>query len=288
MSVRDLCLASIAILILGINNVAIKIAVGIAPALVVTGLRFVVVGLILVWIFPFPRQLWRPILGLSVIQGLLHHGLMFVALEDVDVAVAAIIIQLGSPFATIFAWVLLREGFGWRRSLGMLIAFAGVMVLAGQPDVWTTNVSVLLLVVSAMAWGYANVHVKSMGAIDILQVTAWMSIFAAPQLLISSWLLESGQIDALMSAPVLFWGCILYISLGATVIGYGIWYYLLRQYSVSQIVPFALVQPVIGVVSGVLILGETVTWEKAFGGVIVLAGVAIIQIRSSRPVSNTD
>ncbi len=288
MSPRDLILATFAVLVLGVNVAVIKLAVGMVPPLLVTGLRFVVVGLALAWIFPFPRQFWRPVLALSVIQGSIHHGLMFIAFEGVDAVVAAIVIQLGSPFAAIFAWIILGERFGWRRSLGMITAFLGVVILAGQPDVWSANVSVMLLVISAMAWGYANVHVKRMGDINIFQLTTWMSVFAAPQMLLSSWLFETGQWDAIATAPWMFWACILYVSLGATVIGYGIWYYLLRQYSVSHIVPFALVQPVIGVLSGVLMLGETLNWQKVVGGMVVLFGVAVIQIRASRSVATAD
>ena len=282
MTFRDLILASLAVVVLGVNIVAIKLAVGFAPPLLVTGLRFLAVGLALAWFFPFPKQLWRQVLVLSVVQGLIHHGLMFIAFEGVDAVVAAIIIQLGSPFAVIFAWVILGEKFGLWRTTGMSIALACVVVLAGQPDVWSANTSVLLLVISVMAWGYANIHVKRMGDINILQVMTWMSVFSAPQLLLSSWVMETGQWDAIVAAPLLFWGCVLYVSLGATVTGYGIWYYLLREYKVAQIVPFALLQPVVGVLAGIFILGETLSWEKATGGVIVLFGVAIVQIRSSR------
>ena len=121
-----------------------------------------------------------------------------------------------------------------------------------------------------------------MGAVDALQVTVWMSVFAAPQVLISSWVLETGQWQAVVAAPASFWLYLAYTALGATVVGYGIWYYLLRHHTVGQIVPFSLMQPVIGVVSGMLILGEELTWHKLVGGILVLTGVAIIQIRSAK------
>ncbi len=282
MTPRDFSLAVFSILVLGINIPIVKIAVDQVSPLLVTGLRFALVGAVLAWIFPFPRQQWRGVLMLSVVQGLLHHGLMFTGMVGVDAVVAAIVIQLGSPFAVIFALVLLGERFGLFRSVGMLIAFSGVIILTGEPTVWQANLFVLLLVVSAMAWGFSNIQIKRMGAVDALQVTVWMSVFAAPQLLIASLFLETGQWQAVTEAPLLFWGCLLYTALGATVVGYGIWYYLLRQYSVSQIVPFSLTQPVIGVVSGMIILGETLSLHKVIGAMIVLTGVAIIQIRSAR------
>ena len=78
------------------------------------------------------------------------------------------------------------------------------------------------------------------------------------------------------------WAGLLYMSLGATVIAYGIWCDLLARYDVIQIVPFALLNPVMAVTAGVLLLGESFSWQKVMGGIIVLAGVAIIQIRWRR------
>lgn len=280
MSPRDLALAAFAILVLGINVPVVKVIVGLAPPVFVTGLRFVLVGLVLSWFFPFPKRHWRQVVILSVVQGVLHHGIMFLGTAGVDATVAAIVLQLGSPFALIAAWLILHERFGPVRLAGMIGAFAGVLILVGEPAVWQANVSVMLLVVSSMAWALANIQIKKMGAVDALQMTVWMSVFAAPQLLVVSWVFETGQWDAVVSAPWIFWACLIYTALGATVIGYGLWYHLLRRYDVSQIVPFSLMQPVVGVLSSVLLLGDVLTANKVIGGIVVLIGVAVIQMRS--------
>lgn len=288
MKLRDLFLAAFAVLVLGVNFVAVKTAVGYIPPLFLTGVRFSLVAVVLVWFFPLPRGMWFPIFIFSLAQGLLHHGLMFTGMVGMDAAITAIVMQLCTPFAAGFAWIMLGERFGWRRSSGVAIALFGVSLIAGQPEIWQANLSLVLLVFSAMCWGYASVYVKRLGNINILQVTAWMAVFATPELFIASAFLETGQFDALMNAPSIVWFCLAYMSLGATVLGYGIWYYLLQHYDVAQIIPFALLNPVIGVVSSIVLLGEVVTWEKAIGGVIVLVGVAIIQLRWHRVVAPAD
>lgn len=290
MSLRDLVLVSIATLLFGVNMVAIKLAVGYAPPIFVTALRFAVVAGVLVWFFPpwkLPKTLWVGVIVFSVVQGLLHHGALYIGLVGIDAAVGSILLQLGTPFAVIFAWVLLGEKFGWRRGLGMGVAFLGVAVLIGQPEVWSASYHVAIMVLSALCWGFVNVYMKRLGKVNILQLTAWYAFFAVPQLLITSAIFETGQIDAMMAAPLDFWLLVCYMGLGSSVVAYGIWYYLLGQYSIAQMIPFALLNPVIGTVSGVLLLGEIMTFEKIMGSVIVLLGVAFIQFRGNAKRSIT-
>lgn len=288
MTFRHALLALASVIVLGINVVAIKVAVTHVPPLFVTGLRFALVGLLLVWFFPVPRGQWTGIMIFSVAQGLVHHGLMFIGMTGVDAAVGAIVMQLCIPFAAIMAWFLLGEHFGWKRMAGIAVSFLGVVILAGEPQVKSAAFYVVILLLSATAWGYANIHIKRMGDINILQITAWMSLLATPELMLASAMLESGQWEALLAAPPVMWVCLLYMSLGATVIAYGIWYKLLARYDVTQIVPFALLNPVTAVIAGVVILDEALTWRKVVGGIIVLAGVAIIQMRWRRAVVATD
>lgn len=282
MPFRHILLALFSVLVLGVNVVAIKVAVTHVPPLFITALRFSLVGLALVWFFPVPRGQWRNIFIFSVAQGLVHHGVMFIGMTEVDAAVGAIVMQLCTPFAALMAWVLLDEHFGWRRSVGIAVSLLGVGVLAGEPEVQSATLYIGILLLSAAAWGYANIHIKRMGTINILQITAWMSLFAAPELFLASFIWEEGQWVALIDAPVTMWASLLYMSLGATVIAYGIWYKLLARYDVVQIVPFALLNPVMAVVASVLLLDESLAWQKIVGGIIVLAGVAIIQVRWRR------
>ena len=73
---------------------------------------------------------------------------------------------------------------------------------------------------------------------------------------------------------------IAYTAIAANIISHGGWYYLQRIYPVSLVSTVLLLAPIFGVVMGVLILDETLSWRFVLGAVVTLAGiVAIITAR---------
>ena len=59
-------------------------------------------------------------------------------------------------------------------------------------------------------------------------------------------------------------------------LAYAIWYGLLRRHRVDQVIPFSLLMPVVGVLSGMLLLGEKITLNELGGGAVVMAGLAVV------------
>ena len=136
-----------------------------------------------------------------------------------------------------------------------------------------------MVIAASGVWAVANIQVKRLKRIDGLALNAWISLLATPQLLLASWVLEDGQMAALANAGWLEWGTIAYMSGVVTVIGYGIWYYMIGKYATNQTMPFTLLVPLVGVLSGVLVLGEPMSWTIVIGGAATLGGVAIIVLR---------
>jgi len=66
------------------------------------------------------------------------------------------------------------------------------------------------------------------------------------------------------------------------VFGHGAFYWLLRRYDASLIAPLTLMAPLVGVISGVALLGDEITWQLVTGGLMALAGVGIVAARRSR------
>ena len=270
------------IFFLGTNFVAVKYGVSQFPPVFMVALRFTIVAAVLIWIAGPPGEKIKHIIGLSVTMGLIHFTLFFAGISGVDAAVAAIVFQLGVPFSVLLAWLLIGDRFGWRRSIGMVVAFAGVVILVGGPKSPSSLWHVFLVFASAAAWGLGAVQIKKMGPINVFKLGAWMAVFAVPQLYLATFLLESGQFEAVQNADWKGWVSVFYAAIGSSIIGYGLWYYLIRKYPVSRVLPFSLITPVVGVISAVLMLGETLDAHKILGGAITLAGVAFIQLRQSK------
>src|SRR3546814_270281 len=115
--------------------------------------------------------------------------------------------------------------------------------------------------------------------IDGFVLNGWIAALAAPQLLLLSLAFEDGQAAAMAAADWRGWGSIIFMILPVTIFAYGLWYWLLRRHPVNQTMPWTLLGPVFGVVSGVVVLGETLTWRIVLGGAITILGVAIIVLR---------
>lgn len=278
----DLALFAFVMLVWGFNFAVTKTGLEQFPPLLMVALRFILVAAVLLPIVPLPTRRWREILLLSVTLGALHFALMFTGLDGIDASTAAIAIQLQVPFAALLAAFFFGDKLGWRRALGLAIAFAGVVVIAGEPRLEGRYGALFMVIAAAMVWAVSNVQVKKVAELSPWCVAGWMSFFAVPQLLLLSYLIEDGQREAVLEADWIGWGAILYNALAVMVVGYGIWYRLLRRYEMNQAMPITLLVPLIGVASGVLVLGEPFTWSLALGGLLTVGGVGIVVLRRPR------
>jgi O-acetylserine/cysteine efflux transporter len=276
---RDLLAALTVVVLWGLNFVAAKTALAVVPPLLLTSIRFFCVALVLVPFFR-PRLEQLPgIAGIGLMLGCGHFGLLLVGLSGMDAATTAIVTQLGVPFSVLLAWLAFGESLGVARVLGLIMAFAGVALLAGEPTLphW---LPFAIAVISMVCWAISNVQVKKLGSIPPLALNGWMALFAAPMLLVMSLATESGHGEALARAlehwPVL--AGLAYTIIASSLVAYSLWYRLLARHSMSQVVPVTLLGPVVGVVSGVTMLGEPLTWQKLVGGAITIAGVAAVQL----------
>lgn len=284
LEIRPLHLAAMVgiMAIWGLNFAVAKIGLEQLPPILMMALRFGFVALVLGPFVKLPKGRFRPIFLISVSLGLLHFSLMFTGLAGIDAATAAIAIQLQVPFAALLAAIVFQDRLGWRRALGMAIAFGGVALIAGEPRLAGSYLALAMVVAAACIWSVANVQIKLLGEIDGMVLNAWVAIFATPQLLAASLLLEAGQWAAITSADWRAWASVFYQSALVFGLGYGIWYRLLRLYQVNQTMPFLLLVPVFGVAASVALLGEQLTATLVTGGLLTVAGVGIIVLRRPR------
>jgi O-acetylserine/cysteine efflux transporter len=277
MSLLDWGAALTVIFIWALNFIVAKVGVAEIPPLFLLALRF---GLVAGLLAPFLKPLsgnWKPMLTLSIVLGGLHFGLMFTGLQRVDAGPAAIAIQLTVPFSAVLAWSVYGERLGALQIIGLVVAFAGVYALSGDPARPSDPLYFGLVVSGALAWAIANILIKRLVAVPPMVLNAWLAVMAAPQLLAMSALLESGQWQAIAEAGWRGWGAIVYMAVGASIIAYGLWYYLLGKYEVNRVVPLTLLAPVFAIFLAAGLLDEPLTHTVIVGGGVTILGVAMIQ-----------
>jgi O-acetylserine/cysteine efflux transporter len=266
-------------LLWGINFAVAKIGLQQLPPIFLIASRFLLVALLLLPFAKRPEGQWGAIIAIAFTLGLLHFSFMFNGLKTVDAATAAIAIQLQVPFASLLAALFFKDRLGWRRALGMAIAFLGVAVVAGEPRLGGQYLALGLIVTASFIWSIANVQIKRLDPIDGVSLNAWVAVFATPLLFGTSLILEDGQWEAVRQADFWAYFAVVYQAVAVVVIGYGFWYWLMRRYQINQIMPATLLVPPFGVLSGVVFLGESLTLNLIAGGLMTVVGVAIIIIR---------
>ena len=190
MPLRDLSLALFVMMVWGFNFVAIKWGLAEVPPIFLVALRFAAVAALLLPFVRYPHGHLKQMLVLSLTLGVVHFSLMFTGLVRLDAGTASIVTQTQVPFGSLLAAIFFREKFGLRHALGLGVALVGVAVLAGGLGTRQDFGAVALVVGAAFFWALANVQIKLMGPVDSLAVNAYLGLFCAPQLLVSSLLLE--------------------------------------------------------------------------------------------------
>ncbi|MBF0277238.1 MAG: EamA family transporter [SAR324 cluster bacterium] len=283
MPIREMFVAGSVPLIWAFGFIFAKAGLHEFPPLMLMGFRFCLTALLLVWFVARPAGYYLKVFQISMVSATLQYGLTFTGLSQIDASLAIIIIQLEVPFGVLSAAILLGERPGLQRLLGMLVAFAGIGLIAGQPNFENQLFPMLLTASGAAMWSIGQVMVKQLnGAVGSFSLIAWVGVFSGPQMLLASWIFENGQIEAIQSASWVGWGAILYLALGMTALGYGIWYAVLSRNHVSQVMPFLLLMPIFTIILSVLILDETLGTAMIIGGITVLIGLAIITFTRSQ------
>jgi O-acetylserine/cysteine efflux transporter len=268
----------------GFNFVVSKFLLRDFTPLTVMAIRFALVALVLLPFVKPPTGRYRAVFLYSMVMGGLHFPLIFTGMQGAEASTASLAIQLQVPFASLLAAIFLGDRLGWRRALGMAVAFAGIAVFAGEPGPNNSLYHLGLVVLAALAFAFSNIQLKWMGNIDPFTLNAYMALFAVPQLLTLSLLLEDHQLQQIQNASLLGWLCVLYMVSMATIAAYALWTPLVKRFEVNQTMPFLLLVPLFGVSGGVLLLDEPLSWNLVVGGLLTVSGVAVIIIRRPRIV----
>ncbi len=282
MALPHIGLALLVNFIWGFSFVAAKIAMGHYSPLLFTSLRFILVALLLAPYLKVAPGRMKFVLSIAMLVGVTHFTFLYLGLNTAGgVSAVAITIQLVAPFSLIMAVVFLKETIRWKRIVGLVLAFIGVMVLGLDPIVFDHLSSAMLIATAALCMAGGIVLMRQAIGIGAMQMQAWIALFSFPILLGFSFVFEEGQVAQVMNVS---WEAILsllFTVVATTIIAHGTWYYLLQKYPISVLTPYGLLAPVFGVGFGVILYDEPLTWKFMLGGAITLAGVLIINLRNA-------
>lgn len=287
MSTRDFLLALLTVTIWGGNVIAVKLGVVDLPPLLMTALRLLMVALMLVPFVRLRRRNLRWILLFSLTFSTLHFSLMFLGLKMAEAGTGAILLQMGTPIATLLGIFIYKESLSAGQFFGLLISLCGVVLLTLSPAI-PPLLPFLLLLASALAWAISNLIAKHTPQIDMMELICWSSFFGVPQVALLSYAFEHGQLQAMHTASWIAWSSVVYCAALSSTVGYWLWYRLLRRYPIGKIMPLSLLSPVFSVIFGMLVFNDSADLKKMVGAFITVVGIVVVQYFATQRAANAN
>ncbi len=266
----------------GFNFVVIAVGVHDVPPLLLACLRFILAAFPALLFVKKPAVSWPMLVAYGLFLGVGQFGLLFTAIKvGAPAGLSSVILQAQAFFTALLAVFFLGERFRWNNALGLLIAGSGLVLMG-----WTKTddglasvpwAGLAMLLVAALMWAVANVLARKMGKVDTLGLMVWSSLIPPLPLLALSYWLEGPEAIA-ASLTHFTWlsaGSVAYLAFLSTLVGYGLWNWLISKRGASAVAPFSLLVPVFGVSSSWLVLGEVFTPGHWLAAGLILAGLAI-------------
>ena len=278
MNLKDTLIASLVPIFLGFGFVIAKPAFESFPPILLMGIRFIFAASILIWWFPIPRGYLKKIFFASLIANTLQYSITYSGLNLIDASAAVLLVQTEVPFGVVFAYLLLKEIPTIRSIIGICIAFIGVYILTGSPNLDGKFFGISLTILGSAIWALGQVIVKPLSKkINPVALVAWLALFSGPTLIFLSTIIEGNTLNHILSAKLDHWIIAFYIGFIMQPITYGCFYYVLKNNPLYKVLPIVTMGiPPTGLLAAIFLLGEKPTPELFIGGSIIIVGVIMI------------
>ena len=275
---KHLALAVLVTLVWGVNFPITKLGLRSVDPFVLTGIRFSLAALPLVFFIKRPAVKFSYVAAYGVIFGLGMWGVINYGIQiGVSPGIASLIIQLSVFFTMGWGFLLFKENIRKAQIVGALLALSGLAGIISTQEGNHAVLGVMLIVLSALAWSVGNVIIKKSGVKEIFSFMVWASLIPPIPLFLTAWLMHGSAPFETLQASLDLTAIlsILFQVYLATHFAYWGWNSLLKLYPVSTVAPLSLLIPVFGITSSMLIIGERISTPNLISIGIIIAGLAV-------------
>jgi drug/metabolite transporter (DMT)-like permease len=278
-------------IIWGATYLGIRLAVETIPPFIMAGSRFLLAGAALyIWRRsagdPAPTRgewLRGALVGLLMLLG--GNGMLSLAEKSVASGIAALIIGASPLWMTTME--ALRPGGArpnWLGILGLGIGFGGIALLVGPSLLQTTSAvtsaaGVLILLLASFMWSLGSIYSRHAGlpASSLLSTGMEMLGGGVGLYLAATLTGEWGQFS-LASISIRSWLGFIFLTLFGSLVGFSAYAWLLRNAPVSLVSTYAYVNPLVAILLGSLIAGETLTVQILLAAAVIVGSVVMINL----------
>jgi drug/metabolite transporter (DMT)-like permease len=267
----------------GVTYVVTKAAVREIPPLTLAALRYLIAASVLVPLAmarsgsmrltrprPFAPLAWMGLTGIVILTVGFNYGLIYGSASQ-----GALLYALSPAALAIAAVVWLGETLSRQRITGIVLSVAGTALVVASGEIDRSAPRPLLgavcMLAGIVAWACYTVIAKRLAGADQIVVIAWVSMIG------TAMLLPFAAVELLqgpMPGPSLdAWLATLFLGAVASAAAYVVYNLALRELDASLVGAYFTLDPIIGVVTAIVFLGEVLRSGQVVGGAIALAGM---------------
>jgi drug/metabolite transporter (DMT)-like permease len=271
------------ILFWGSTFSAIKIGLGYAPPVLFAGMRTLLCGVVivlaaLVWGGKMNlRRDWWVYLLLAVLNAAFFMGLQVLTIFYMPSGSAAVMIYLQPILVGLLAFLILGEPLSATKIVGLFLGFCGIVAVSAGSLFGSglgTPLGVAFGVGSAVFWALGTVYFKKYGE----RISTLWSV-ALPFTLGGVFLVGL----ALVLEPLseiswngTFVASLLYAALVGTASAWVLWFGLVSVGEASRVSAYVFFVPLVSILIGALLLGETLSLSLLIGAALVISGIYLV------------
>lgn len=270
----------------------IKIGLEDLPPITFAVARFVIALAILLPIvvirkFPLPKSIseWRLLMFTGVLQFSLNYSTVFWSEQYITSGLAAVLQAMITVFGLALAWMFLpTERITRVKIVAVLVGIAGVAVIF-QDQLRVENAMAfagsVAIVIGAFAAAQASILIKAKAiGLHPASILFVQMLCGLPLLVLYAIAAEGPPFVHNWGARALF--SVLYLSVAGTVAAFWLYYWLLARIESTKAMMISLVTPLIAVMIGNVVLGETLPPQTGFGALLILSSIGLIVFRPRR------
>ena len=288
----SLLLVAILTLLWGCNWPVLKLGVTeLAPLTFrAASLPFAALGLLLVSKLSgestrIPRALWSKVAALAFFNIAGWNGLILFGVQQMPAGRSAILAFTMPIWTVLFSLWLLHEPLSGRKLVGLLVGMSGMALLLGEEivNVQRAPVGALLIVGGAISWGFGTVLLRRWAPpLPPNTLTGWMMLLGWIPIALGAPLFDPHPLASLASMSGTAWFAVLFNIFLAGTVAHWAWFRLARTLPVAVSSLSSLPVPVVGVLSGMLFLGERPGPSEFVALALVLASLAAVMFPERR------
>ena len=280
----------------GSTFLAIRVGVREVPPLVLASMRFFVAGGVLFgWMrlsgTPSPsRREWLAASVLAVCIFVVDYGLLFWAEQRVPSGIAAVMLATIPVFMALSEILILRtQRLTLRLALALLVGIGGVSVLVSRSlsqsfgEVPIDRAGAVALVIAAMSWSIASALTRKLPLPASKVMSSGAQMLAGGILLaLTAALLGEFRGFNIQAVSRGAWYALAYLIVAGSIVGFTAYVWLIHHESPTKVGTYAYVNPVVAVIVGYFLGGETVGPRTLLGTLLVLVSVVVITTTRAR------